>query len=39
MKQFDVVEVIRVCPMEGLIKGIIGTILEVYNDNHFEVEI
>ncbi|WP_369075774.1 DUF4926 domain-containing protein [Neobacillus bataviensis] len=25
--------------MEGIYKGQIGTILEVYDDNHFEVEI
>ncbi|WML56253.1 DUF4926 domain-containing protein [Neobacillus sp. PS2-9] len=39
MKQFDAVKIIKDNPIEGIYKGQIGTILEVYDDNHFEVEI
>jgi hypothetical protein len=39
MKPFDVVKITKNNPTEGITKGQIGTILEVYDDNHFEVEI
>ncbi|MFF2450298.1 DUF4926 domain-containing protein [Neobacillus sp. NPDC058068] len=39
MKQFDVVKITKDNLIEGITKGQIGTILEVYDDNHFEVEI
>ena len=39
MKQFDVVKITKDNPIEGITKGQIGTILEVYDENHFEVEI
>lgn len=39
MNQFDVVKIIKDNPDEGITKRQIGTILEVYEDNHFEVEI
>ncbi|NHC43550.1 DUF4926 domain-containing protein [Bacillus sp. MM2020_1] len=39
MKQFDVVKITKDNPFEGITKGRIGTILEVYDDNHYEVEI
>lgn len=39
MKQFDVVKITKDNPIEGIIKGQVGTILEVYDDNNFEVEI
>jgi hypothetical protein len=39
MKQFDVVRITMDSPNEAITKGQIGTILEVYDDNHFEVEI
>jgi hypothetical protein len=34
-----VVKIIKDNPKEGITKGQIGTILEVYHDDHFEVEI
>ncbi|MFC4323281.1 DUF4926 domain-containing protein [Litchfieldia salsa] len=39
MQQFDVVKITKDYPVEGITKGQIGTILEVYDDNHFEIEI
>jgi hypothetical protein len=39
MIQFDLVKNIKENLIEGITKGQIGTILEVYDDNHFEVEI
>lgn len=39
MKQYDVVKVIRDDPENGITKGQIGTILEVWDEGHFEVEI
>jgi hypothetical protein len=39
MKQYDVVRITKDIQSEGFTKGQIGTILEVYYDNHFEVEI
>jgi hypothetical protein len=39
LKQFDVVKITKDNPTEGIIEGQIGTILEVYDNNHFEVEI
>ncbi|MBS4172804.1 DUF4926 domain-containing protein [Bacillus sp. FJAT-49736] len=39
MKQFDAVKITKDNPIEGIYKGQIGSILEVYDDNHFEVEI
>jgi hypothetical protein len=39
MKQYDVVRIIKDIRSEGITKGQIGTILEVYHNNHFEVEI
>jgi hypothetical protein len=39
MKQFAVVKIKKDNPIEGITKGQTGTILEVYDDNHFEVEI
>lgn len=39
MKQYDVVRVTKDNPNEGITKGQIGTILEVYDDNYFEVEL
>lgn len=39
MKQFDMVKITMDNPNEGITKGQIGIILEVYDDNHFEVEI
>lgn len=39
MKQFDVVKLTKDNPNKDITKGQIGTILEVYNDKHFEVEI
>lgn len=39
VKQFDVVRITKDYPIEGIIKGQIGTILDVYDDNHFEIEI
>ncbi|QIZ08231.1 DUF4926 domain-containing protein [Priestia megaterium] len=39
MKQFDVVKIKKDYSIEGITKGQTGTILEVYDDNHFEVEI
>lgn len=39
MKQFDVVRITKDLSYEGITKGQIGTILEVWNEKHFEVEI
>jgi hypothetical protein len=39
MKQYDVVRIIRDDPNNGITKGQIGTILEVYDHSHFEIEI
>jgi hypothetical protein len=39
MKQYDVVRIKNDIPSEGITKGQIGTILEVYHDSHFEIEI
>jgi hypothetical protein len=39
VKQFDVVRITKDCPVEGIVKGQTGTILEVYDHNHFEIEI
>lgn len=39
MKPFDVVRITKDNPIEAITKGQIGTILEVYDDNQFEVEI
>jgi hypothetical protein len=39
MKQYDVVRITKDIQSEGINKGQIGTILEVYHNNHFEVEI
>jgi translation initiation factor IF-1 len=39
MKQYDVVRITKDIQSEGNNKGQIGTILEVYHNNHFEVEI
>jgi hypothetical protein len=39
MKQYDVVRIKNDIPSEGITIGQIGTILEVYHDGHFEIEI
>ncbi|MBD8591476.1 DUF4926 domain-containing protein [Peribacillus simplex] len=39
MKQYDVVRIIKDDPNNELTKGQVGTILEVYEDNNYEVEI
>ncbi len=39
MKQYDVVRVIKDDNKHGISKGQIGTILEDYGDNHYEIEI
>lgn len=39
MKQYDVVKIIKDDPNNELTKGQVGTILEVYEDNNYEVEI
>ncbi|WML46139.1 DUF4926 domain-containing protein [Neobacillus sp. PS3-40] len=39
MKQFDTVKITMDNHNEGVTKGQIGTILEVYDDNYFEIEI
>ncbi len=39
MKQYDVVSVTKDNPLEGITKGQIGTILEVFDENNFEVEL
>jgi len=39
MKQYDVVRIIKDDPDNGITKGQIGTILEVYDNTHFEIEI
>ncbi|MDN3015716.1 DUF4926 domain-containing protein [Paenibacillus sp. BSR1-1] len=39
MKQFDKVRIVQDIPEKGITKGHLGYILEVYDDNHFEVEI
>jgi hypothetical protein len=39
MKQYDVVRITKDISSQGIAKGQIGTILEVYYDNHFEIEI
>ena len=39
MKQFEVVRVTKDSPVDGITKGQTGTILDVYDDDHFEVEI
>jgi hypothetical protein len=39
MKLFDVVKVTKDNLIEGIFKGQIGTIIEVYDENHFKVEI
>ena len=38
MKRFDVVKIIKDDSIEGITKGQVGTILAVYDDNNFEVE-
>ncbi|OAS85101.1 DUF4926 domain-containing protein [Metabacillus litoralis] len=39
MKQYDVVRIIKDDPNNEFTKGQVGTILEVYEDNNYEVEI
>ncbi|WP_115995966.1 DUF4926 domain-containing protein [Cohnella lupini] len=39
MKQFDVVRITKDDPENGITKGQIGTILEVWDDKNFDVEI
>ncbi|WP_088071956.1 DUF4926 domain-containing protein [Gottfriedia luciferensis] len=39
MKQFDVVRITKDSSSKGITKGQIGTILEVWDEHHFEVEI
>jgi hypothetical protein len=39
MKQFDTVRIKKDLPEEGIKKGQLGYILEVWDENHFEVEI
>ncbi|MBM7602577.1 hypothetical protein JOC75_000547 [Metabacillus crassostreae] len=39
MKPFDVVRITKDKPHEAITKGQIGTILEVYDEKKFEVEI
>jgi hypothetical protein len=39
MKQYDVVRLTKDDPDNGITKGQIGTILEVWDDTNFEVEI
>jgi hypothetical protein len=38
IKVYDVVELIKDIPEEGLVKGQKGTILEIYNETHCEIE-
>lgn len=38
MRQFDVIAVIKDFPEYGLVRGQKGTILEVYDEQNFEVE-
>ena len=35
---YDVVELTKDIPEEGLVKGRKGTILEIYNETHCEIE-
>ncbi|MFJ5763112.1 DUF4926 domain-containing protein [Neobacillus sp. NPDC093182] len=39
MKQYDGVRIIKNDPNNEFTKGQVGTILEVYEDNNYEVEI
>lgn len=39
MNQYDVVKMTKDLPNKSITKGQIGTILVVYDNNHFEVEI
>jgi hypothetical protein len=39
MEQYDKVRILKDLPEEGIIKGQTGYILEVWDENHFEVEI
>jgi hypothetical protein len=39
MKQFDKVRIEKDLPEEGIKKGQTGYIIEVWDENHFEVEI
>jgi hypothetical protein len=39
MIQFDKIRIEKDLPKEGIKKGQIGYILEVWDENHFEVEI
>lgn len=39
MKQYDVVRIIKDDPNNEFTKGQVGTILEVYEDNNYKVEI
>lgn len=39
LKQFDRVRILKDLPDEGISKGQLGYILEVYDETHFEVEI
>ncbi|MFC5530319.1 DUF4926 domain-containing protein [Cohnella yongneupensis] len=38
MKMYDVIRMTKDYPEEKLVKGQIGTILEIYNADNFEVE-
>jgi hypothetical protein len=38
MKQYDVVILKKDFPEYGLVKGLEGTILEVYDESNFEIE-
>lgn len=39
MNQFDVVKIIKDDPDNKFFRGQIGTVLELYSHNHYEVEI
>ena len=39
MKQFDVVRISNNAQIKGISGGQVGTILEVYSENYFEVEV
>jgi hypothetical protein len=38
IKVYDVVKLVKDIPEEGLVKGQKGTILEIYNESHCEIE-
>jgi hypothetical protein len=39
LRQYDKVKIVKDLPDEGITKGQIGYIIEVWDENHFEVEI